>query len=184
MECKDLALDLMHLSTDEAGEIKDSSGLKVHLKECLACQQKLSELRGAHLFSVLARPRSAKYQQKMKALLEKVKAEATKVVPETRPEATVGVKMVQGRPVLDNETEVGTVAGAAWRYLGDKEWVDLNRLSRDLERKDGFHPNKTKLAVGWLILQNKVYYTEEKQDAFVYLNEQEREIWQQEQGRV
>lgn len=88
MECKDLAIDLMHLSTDEAGEIKDLAGLKAHLKECLACQQKLSELRGAHLFSVLARPRSAKYQRKMQALLDRVKSSAAKGEPRQRREAS------------------------------------------------------------------------------------------------
>ena len=76
LKCQDFSLDLMHFSTDEFKEIKDLAGLKTHLKGCLGCQKRLKELREAHMLSVLARPRSARYRKKMASLIKRVRTES------------------------------------------------------------------------------------------------------------
>jgi hypothetical protein len=72
-KCKSFSLDLMHLSTREVEEIKDLEGLKAHLKECKRCQVKLKKLREVDLFIFLTNPRSARFQKKMKALVNRIK---------------------------------------------------------------------------------------------------------------
>jgi len=73
-KCKPFSLDLMHLSTNELSEIKDLAGLKTHLKRCRNCRTKLKKLRKVDLFSFLARPRSERFQKRMKALIDEIKA--------------------------------------------------------------------------------------------------------------
>jgi len=77
MKCKDFAIDLMHLSTNELSEIKNLARLKAHIKECSDCQKKLKKLREVDVFSFLARPRSDKYKRKMAELSEKIKKETS-----------------------------------------------------------------------------------------------------------
>jgi len=84
MKCKDLAIDLMHLSTNELNEIKDLEALKKHLKECTDCQKKLKKLREVDTFSFLASPRSEKYKRKMAELSERIKAESRPVLTDAK----------------------------------------------------------------------------------------------------
>ena len=75
-KCQDLSIDLMHFSTDEFKEVKDIAGLKAHLKRCPDCRKHLKGLREVHLLSVLSRPRSASYREKMGSLIKRVRAES------------------------------------------------------------------------------------------------------------
>ena len=84
MKCKDLAIDLMHLSTNELSEIKDLARLKAHLKECPDCRKKLKKLREVDTFSFLASPRSEKYKRKMAELSERIKAESRPVLTDAK----------------------------------------------------------------------------------------------------
>jgi anti-sigma factor RsiW len=84
MKCKDLAIDLMHLSTNELSEIKDLARLKAHIKECPDCRKKLKKLREVDTFSFLASPRSEKYKRKMAELSERIKAESRPVLTPAR----------------------------------------------------------------------------------------------------
>jgi len=81
-KCKAFGLDLMHLGMNESGEIKNLEALKEHLKGCKKCRAHLAKLKEVDIFTFLAQPRSAKYKDGMKKLIERAKKEgATNGLP-------------------------------------------------------------------------------------------------------
>ena len=163
MKCKSFAVDLMHLSTNEINEIKDLPALKAHLKQCLACQDKLNKLRGADVFSFLAKPRSAKYQRKMTALLGQVKAETDRLVPPLEP--------IPGEKSIDDERVVGSAAGKIYRVLKTN-----GKTPYPVVRKEtGLAGFPFYESMGWLLKEKKVQLSEDKQTIYATLTEQERQ---------
>ena len=66
----------MHLATNELDEINNLSALKEHIKGCKKCRAQLAKLREVAVFTFLGKPRSAKYKDGMKKLLERAKSES------------------------------------------------------------------------------------------------------------
>jgi hypothetical protein len=75
-KCKSFSLDLMHLGMNETGEIKNLVALKEHLNGCKKCLAHLAKLKEVAVFTFLGSPRSAKYKDGMKKLLERAKSES------------------------------------------------------------------------------------------------------------
>lgn len=136
-KCKDFSLDLMHLSTNEIGEIKDLPALKEHIKKCPDCLKKLGELKNVDVLSFLAKPRSPEYQAKMNKLLERVKSESR--IPTTL-------------PVIDTEKIVGFAAGEIYRCLEKNGTISIPVLRQKTKLTD--YPFYE--AIGWLNRENKV----------------------------
>lgn len=169
-DCEKYQLDLTDYVTGDMTFLTKQKQQKLfaHLRKCQTCRQDFFDWE--ETFGVLATKEhhaKPKTQKRMNTLIEQFKS--------------APVKTIKGKPVLDNETEIGTPAGAVWRYLAKNGWVKVNDLTKNLRRTDKIDPDKTKFAVGWLLRENKAYYTKTKQDTLVYLAEHERQIYQQEQ---
>ena len=186
-QCKSFALDLMHLSTNEINEIKDLAGLKAHLAGCRVCQEKLGKLKEVDVFSFLARPRSAKYQRKMTALLGQVKAETDPVrknvakgendiagsphaiSPDTmcrdngadRPP----IKPIPGEQPIDDERHIGSAAGKIYRALKDNGKMPYPLIRQKTEIwGEPFYE-----AMGWLAREKKIRRTRVEQTFYAAL---------------
>jgi anti-sigma factor RsiW len=60
----------MHLGMNEPDEISNPEALEKHLKTCKKCRTKLAKIKEVDVFTFLAQPRSAKYKEAMKKLIE------------------------------------------------------------------------------------------------------------------
>jgi len=188
-ECKKYRLDIVDYATSERSFLTPDKKKELiqHLKECQICQDAFLDYEDIYATAVteehFAQPETKK---RYAELLEKIKTKPTRASTELSrtSSASAPVKVIQGKPVLNNETEIGTPAGAVWRYLAKNGWVKVNDLTKNLRRTDKIDPDETKFAVGWLACQNKIYQTRVKQTKYVYLTEPEREIYQQEQAGV
>lgn len=160
-----------------------------HLRKCPNCREDLKDWQAT--YSVMraeaydARP---EVKARSKAFIKKLASQplpaqtqqstgfptgkvAAWQVPRTRPnDRPVGqVKLIPGEKVLDNEAEIGSVAGKLWHYLAQNGKVKMNEIRHKVKL-----PNtKVALALGWLAKENKVCLTKKRKTTFVYLAPEE-----------
>jgi hypothetical protein len=147
-KCKSFAIDLMHFSANEVKEIKDLTALLEHIKECSACCEKLDKLRAVNTFSFLTKPRSAKYQDKMNKLIQRIRSES--------------------RSGNNTKSEIEQAAGKIYKCLKSNGKMPIQVI----RKKTGLVDFPFYEAMGVLVTNEKVNLTKDKdgRPAYVSLN--------------
>ncbi len=154
-----------------------------HLAQCPSCQGDLRNWRATYA-TMRAKEYDAKpeVKQRTKAFIHELVT--SKPIPaEARlPKSQRDVGQVKPLPdevILDPEENIGYFAGVVWHHLARNGRVKEGELRRKVKL-----PVKTfDRAIGWLAGEKKIHQTRVKQTAYVYLNETEREIYQQQEAR-
>ncbi len=156
--------------------------LTAHLNECTQCRKELTNWQDFQdMLRVKEYHSRPEVKEKWDSFIKELVASGAERSPDERRGQPIPaeVKPIRGA-MLDHEAETGTLAGTVWRCLAKYGEVS----EADLPQKAKLHPLKAHEGLGWLMHQKKVYKTKDKQTIYLYLNETEREIYQQQEARV